>query len=388
MNQEIRRGDRLRHRVPTPAAIALAATTMPLERSQAARRPSVRLAAQSPHGQAPGREARLPQTGQSTCHDVAGREIPCPDSGQDGEIRAGLPWPEPRFQPRGERVHDRLTGLDWTLDANPAAFPMTWGEALAYIVELNDRGALGFTDWRLPNRRELRSLVSHQTRDPALPAGHPFDNVFPGWYWTSTTAVISPLHAWYVHLGGARMFYGGKDQSFLVWPVRGTGNEVLPATGQIRCFDETGRVIACTGSGQDGESRLGSAWPVPRFEVHAETVLDRMSGLCWLRHADPTGAPVSWPEALAAVARTAVPSPAGPWRLPNIIELESLVDCGRHTPALPKDHPFTEIREGYWSSTTSLYEPDWAWALYLEKGAVGVGQKAGAYFHAWPVSGP
>ncbi|HEB80599.1 MAG TPA: DUF1566 domain-containing protein, partial [Chromatiales bacterium] len=155
-----------------------------------------------------------------------------------------------------------------------------------------------------------------------------------------------------------------------------------------RCFDETGRVIACTGSGQDGESRLGSAWPVPRFEVHGETVLDRLSGLCWLRRADPTGAPVPWPEALAAAARTAVPPPAGPWRLPNIIELESLVDCERHTPALPKDHPFIAIQEGYWSSTTSLYEPDWAWALYLEKGAVGVGQKAGAHFHVWPVSGP
>jgi hypothetical protein len=61
------------------------------------------------------------------------------------------------------------------------------------------------------------------------------------------------------------------------------------------------------------------------------------------------------------------------WRLPNINELESLVDCGRHNPALPSGHPFTDVREGYWSSTTSRFEPDWAWALYLKKGAIGVG---------------
>jgi len=39
------------------------------------------------------------------------------------------------------------------------------------------------------------------------------------------------------------------------------------------------------------------------------------------------------------------------------------------------------VREAYWSSTTGTYEPDWARALYLDKGAVGVGQKAGAHFH-------
>jgi len=73
------------------------------------------------------------------------------------------------------------------------------------------------------------------------------------------------------------------------------------------------------------------------------------------------------------------------WRLPNINELESLVDCSTHSPALPNGHLFRDIREGYWSSTTSMFEPDWAWALYLSKGAVGVGQKKGPYFSVWPV---
>jgi hypothetical protein len=32
-----------------------------------------------------------------------------------------------------------------------------------------------------------------------------------------------------------------------------------------------------------------------------------------------------------------------------------------------------------------MFEPDWAWALYLTKGAVGVGQKKGEHFSVWAV---
>ena len=73
------------------------------------------------------------------------------------------------------------------------------------------------------------------------------------------------------------------------------------------------------------------------------------------------------------------------WRLPNISELESLVDCSASQPALPAGHPFTGLREGYWSATTSFFETDWAWVLYLEKGACGVGHKAGKTFFVWAV---
>jgi len=327
------------------------------------------------------------QTGQITCHDTAGNTIRCLGSGQDGEFRKGVPWPVPRFAPAGDTALDLLTGLVWTVDANPAEFPVTWQEAFDLIREMNLRKASGFTDWRLPNRTELRSLMSHQTRMPALPEGHPFRNVFSGWYWTSTTAAINPAYAWYIHLEGARMFYGAKTQFFLLWPVRGSGNGVLAATGQKQCYAAAGDVIPCAGSGQDHEFRFGQPWPKPRFEISGDAVIDRLTGLLWHRIADVTGQPVTWSEALYAVER--MNRDAGErlqWRLPNINELETLVDCSMHSPALPEDHPFTRVREGYWSSTTSMFEPDWAWALYLTKGAVGVGQKRGAYFFAWAVS--
>lgn len=314
-------------------------------------------------------------------------EIPCLGSGQDGEYRIGASWPEPRFVALEETVRDRLTGLTWTRDANPNGFPVTWQEALDGITAMNRDNHLGCNDWRLPNRLELRSLMSYQSKKPPLPAGHPFVNIFLGWYWTATSAAINPAYAWYVHLEGARMFYGRKDQYYLFWPVRGTGNGLLHRTGQELCYDSRGEIIPGAGTGQDGDYRLGHHWPVPRFVPGELTVLDRLTNLCWARQADSGNGPVSWQQALAEVQRLNREGFAGShrWRLPNINELESLVDCAAHGPALSADHPFTSLREGYWSATTSFFETDWAWVLYLAKGACGVGHKPGKTFFVWPV---
>lgn len=357
------------------------------------------------------------QTGQTFCHDTEGQEIDCAGSGQDAEFSRGFAWPEPRFDVTKKpdingTATDLLTGLVWTRDANPGEFPMDWAEALKFISRMNQNREHGFNDWRLPDRRELRSLISHQTRNPALPEGHPFINVFPGWYWSATTAAINDAFAWYVHMEGGRTFYGAKNQYYLVWPVRGEGNGVLPSTGQT------------------GDSPFGAAWPEPRFEVDpageheargvneygsadeascdawgaVDAVRDRFTGLTWRRASNLTGEPVLWEEALESVRKlnsndTGLSIDAkrsgekisqrdmARWRLPNINELESLVDMSRHDPALPDGHPFKECREVYWSSTTSMFEPDWAWALYLNKGAVGVGRKKYARFHVWAVTG-
>ncbi|HQT30849.1 MAG TPA: DUF1566 domain-containing protein [Thiobacillus sp.] len=329
---------------------------------------------------------RYLHTGQRTCHADDGRELACAGSGQDASFAVGMPWPEPRFEVRDDAVMDRLTGLIWCRNANLAEFPLSWQEALDFVATMNREQRFGQRDWRMPNRRELRSVLSLQTRLPALPERHPFVDVFNGWYWTSTTAAISPAHAWYVALDGARMFYGGKDQSFMLWPVRGEGLGVVPRTGQSLCYDTAGKVISCAGTGQDGERRIGAPWPEPRFEMRPAGVLDRLTGLLWRRNANLTPHPVRWDEALATVAKLNQAGEGSDWRLPTINELESLVDCAAHSPALPSGHPFADVQDIYWSSTTSLFEPDWAWALYLEKGATGVGQKRFAQFSVWAVA--
>jgi len=330
----------------------------------------------------------LISTGQLRCYDENGTEIPCSGTGQDAEHRFGANWPQPRFELADELVLDQLTGLTWTKNANLSEFPVTWKEAFACIDAMNRTGTFGFTDWRLPNRNELRSLMSYQTRKPSLPESHPFANVFLGWYWTSTSAAMNPAYAWYIHLEGARMFYGQKDQYCLFWPVRGKGNSMVHSTGQKKCYDASGAEINCSQSGQDGEFQYGSTCPSPRFAISENTVIDIMTGITWLRQADISDKPLSWRQAFSLIDEINHRRLHGVanWRLPDINMLASLADCSEARPALATGHPFTGLRDVYWSSTTSFFETDWAWALYLEKGALGVGHKKGESFFVWPAS--
>jgi hypothetical protein len=328
------------------------------------------------------------KTDQNSCYNPDGKEISCNGSGQDAENSSPLAAAKSRFKKLADNlIDDSLTGLVWPQNANLAEFPLTWPEALNFINNMNSSKKFGFNDWRLPNRRELRGLMSHQTRKPSLPAGHPFENIFLGWYWTATTAAINPQYAWYVHMEGARMFYGRKDQYYLVWPVRGDASSTLPQTGQTKCYDLHGLEIDCNNSGQDGEIKSGFPWPEPRFIIKTHYVYDQLTHLYWLTNANFYNGLVNWAEALALVdsLNKSELGKIGKWRLPNINELESLTDCSEHNPALPRNHPFINVQEAYWSSTTSFFETDWAWVLYLHKGALGVGFKKGRTFSVWPV---
>ena len=324
------------------------------------------------------------QTGLTDCFDAEGKVIPCKASGQDGEFTPGQAWPDPRFSSIDEHlVHDRATDLIWSVDANLFSFQMTWQEGLDAINEMNIEKQFGRSDWRLPNRREMRSLISHGARKPALPAQHPFRNVFLGWYWTSTTSAMARGYAWYVHMEGGRMFYGRKDSYYLVWPVCGKST-ILPRTGQNSCYDDQGVEMNCRDSLQDGELLQGIIWPIPRFNQVDSGIIDNLTSLIWYPPASMGDTPSTWKEALTCVGELADKSEK-PWRLPTINELESLVDGSRSSPALPDGHPFIAVQEAYWSSTTSFFEPDWAYVLYFHKGAVGVGYKKNKDFAMWPV---
>lgn len=308
-------------------------------------------------------------TGQTFCADATGATIPCHGTGQDAEFFAhAAPGPE-RFARAGDVVTDRLTGLIWLRDANAASFPLSWQEGHDFIKTMNQSAHAGHNDWRLPDRRELFSLICFDQTGPALPAGHPFVNVFGGWYWTSTVSAMHPAQVWHVQFSGGRMFWGSRTGYELVWPVRGA-SPVLPVTGA-------------------GDS-VNAPWPRPRLVRQGPVVLDALTGLTWTASADLAHGPTGWEEAFATINRLDRERPGGTatWRLPTIRELESLVDASRHSPALPEGHPFDHPAEAYWSSTSSAFERDWAMCLYLHKGAVGVAHKGDQGFHVWAVSGP
>jgi Protein of unknown function (DUF1566) len=177
---------------------------------------NVALANCSPVSEAP---APVPQTGQTTPFAA----------GDDGSIRAGVPWPSPRFTDRANgTVRDNLTGLIWLQDAN--CFDVrSWAQALTTATnlaspscDLSDGSVAG--DWRLPNVKELFSLIDVGHFDPALPAGHPFLNVVLSTaYWSSTTLAARSDIAWTVHPDGRSNLTANdlKSGTHLVWPVRG-----------------------------------------------------------------------------------------------------------------------------------------------------------------------
>jgi hypothetical protein len=180
--------------------------------------------------------ARVGKTGQVTCYDEGGAVIPCAGTGQDGDKRGGVAWPNPRFVDNGDgTVTDMLTGLVWLRNANcPAISPAIWTTALANANTLAD-GACGLTDgsvagdWRLPSRFELESLLDLEYYSPALSnaagtaqwtEGDAFSGVLSGTYLSSSSYAIGPQYAWYVHLGYGDVSATTKTSTYYVWPVR------------------------------------------------------------------------------------------------------------------------------------------------------------------------
>ena len=169
--------------------------------------------------------ANLPETGQTTCYNAAGTgTATCTGTGQDGELKAGVAWPAPRFVvgtgATADCVTDNLTGLMWTQNANlPAGF-RTWQQALDYA---NNLILCGFDDWRLPNVRELESLVNSEVGNQATFLNtQGFTGVQANGYWSSSSFAGNPAIAWFVGLSDGSVYASSKNVtvSYYVWPVR------------------------------------------------------------------------------------------------------------------------------------------------------------------------
>lgn len=177
----------------------------------------------------------LVATGQTKCWDDSGGEIPCAGTGHDGELQTGIPL---AFRDNGDgTIADLNTGLVWEKKSDDGSQHdkddvYTWDAAFSvHIAALNTTRFAGYGDWRLPNAREIQTIVDYGMGTPAVAAEFnsacvsgcsvtqcsctALDN-----YWSSTTIDVERYGAWRLLFPDGDLHGGQKRDADAVRAVR------------------------------------------------------------------------------------------------------------------------------------------------------------------------
>ncbi|WP_168769144.1 Lcl C-terminal domain-containing protein [Yoonia maricola] len=270
----------------------------------------------------------MTDTGQDTCYETES-EIACPDVGDAffGQDAQFVDTPQSFTDDKDGSVTDNVTSLVWQQD--PDDHRLGWQAAQDYWATLDLSGR---DDWRVPNLKELFRTSDFSTGLPYLDT-----NVFildgcgkDQQFWSRNFYQVGTAH------GGAPSAFG-----------------VNHATGHIKAYPAEG--------GTSGAAETLDAPPPPRdsaaegeemgtndfVDVGDGAVLDAATRLMWAKaHA---GTRMNWEDALAYVARMNTEGYLGhdDWRLPNIRELQSIVDYSGVFPAVNGDIFETEGADTY-----------------------------------------
>jgi len=224
-------------------------------------------------------------------------------------------------------VSDAGTGLVWQQIDSGRGFKWDAGCQLCETLEL-----AGFDDWRMPRVDELRTLVDYQLIDPAaieMFQAHQFS------YWTDTGVFGDPSQAWVVS------FFSG-----IIVPS-GTGD-----SHYVRCV------------------RGGPNWPdnlSERLVIESdEVVIDTTTNLSWQR---VDGGPGRDWNAAAEYCEALILDEYDDWRLPEIEELQSIVDYTGDDPSAGPEF-FNSVLGEYWSHTLKAGDESTAWSVYFPHGLV------------------
>jgi hypothetical protein len=336
--------------------------------------------------------------------------IACAGTGQDGDVQKGSPL---SFTDNGDgTITDNNTGLVWEKKsddgtANDRDTLHNWSNAFAsHVVTLNSTSFAGFNDWRVPNARELESIVNYQNANPAL---SPVFNsgCVPGCsvltcdcnqanWWSSTTATPPPSNqAWLLSSNDGVLTANSlsKASAIGVRAVR-AGNGCLPATGQTTCSNASGTAIPCAGTGQDGELQEGA--PLSYSDNGDGTISDNDTGLMWAKQSDDGSITdkdntYTWSNAFAVyIAGMNAANFAGynDWRLPNAKEMQSIYHHQTATSAAFSTGctggctvltcSCTTANAHFWTSTSNVAAPSQAWLANSGAGFVTLFGKANA----------
>jgi hypothetical protein len=223
-------------------------------------------------------------------------------------------------------ITDNITGLMWQKTDDGVI--RNWDEAVMYCRDLT---LGGYTDWRMPSIKELLGIVYYERFSPAI--GPVFSGIKSAHYWSSDINVRDSSKAWFV------FFYDG----YVFNHYRAYYNYVI-----------------CV---RDG------VFPPERFVDNGNgTVTDLRTGLMWQKDNSNTGlgleGVISYCEGLTFQGHK-------DWRLPNIRELQSIVDYSAHSPSINTAYFPDTLSTHYWSSTFHTAHISYGWVVNFEDGYVG-----------------
>ncbi|WP_372773794.1 DUF1566 domain-containing protein [Mangrovibacterium sp.] len=241
-------------------------------------------------------------TGQTTLYDADGEVIASlnigdPLYGQDANYLSGKTM---SYTNNGDgTITDNNTGLMW--QGVPSSEDYTWQEAVDYCNEL-ELG--GYDDWRMPSCKELYSISDFSS-------GWPYLNTN---YFTLASGKVSKNEQfWSSNYYVGVTVEGGSNAAFGV-------NHV---TGHIKAYSakSSGPV-----GGKYVRAVRGDDYGVNDYTNNGDrTITDNASGLMWAQ--DDSGEGMDWQDALA-YAEGSEYAGYTDWRLPNVKELQGIVDYG------------------------------------------------------------
>ncbi|MBZ0172104.1 MAG: DUF1566 domain-containing protein, partial [Phycisphaerales bacterium] len=331
----------------------------------------------------------LVDTDQVDCFDDAD-VIACPGTGeafhgQDAEFVGNAPGY--LVSADGLTVYDENTGLMWVrspdTDGNGTlespADKLTWTEAQAHPTASNAAKFAGFDDWRLPTIKELYSLILFSGRDVAPEAASgsvPFiDTDAFTFVYGNTSAGERVIDSQYA---SSTLYVGNSAEGQLLFGVnfadgRIKGYGLIAPGGGEKTF-----LVQCV--------RGNPTYGVNAFADRGDgTVADAATGLMWSKTDSGTGVPagLNWEDALAWVDARNAADHLGydNWRLPNVKELQSIVDYTR-SPATSGAAAIDPVFEAtpitneagetdyafYWSGTTHASAAGGGSAAYVAFG--------------------